>query len=214
MKKTVLLMSFLLVMPLSMQSTTDPTITVWNNANWPIAVWPLPSLGPPKLLAVVPPKRQGITTAEARLSSPTKPLFIVYIGEPLFEEFDKMLDEMLEESKGYRDYYTWSYQISRRLRGKPTNQWVIMYSAPMNLDSRTMRVNQMNFNYSDKLDIVVWNDHKQTQYYSGEDSQYGKPQPDRLMSIANVTGTMPTPGPKDYLYNLYPYVGYEGIPSK
>jgi len=115
---------------------------------------------------------------------------------------------MRKESEGNRNY-DWTGQIARRLRGKPRTQWVIMRPG------HTMNLNQMNFNYYDAIDIVVWNDHEKTQYY-WEGSKAGKPQPDRLMSIGTKAGEMPISfaGKKYELYDLYPYAGYKGITSK
>ena len=194
MKKTILLMSSLFVMLISADKSKSRVI-IWNNANWPIMAWPIPSAAPPKLLAKIPPKRQGIHTAPAELIWPTDANSIIFVGEPLFEEFDKMLDEMLEESKGNPDY-DWTKQMDSRLQAHPRTDWVIMYPGLQ------LKLNELTA-YTWGRHIVVWNVKKQTELYASYTSQ-----PDFLMSLSQYTLGA------DKLHERYPYPDYEGIPSK
>jgi len=123
----------LLMLSLSLQSkarsypTYTYSATMYNNAASTMVVWPIPIAAPPKVAGSVPPKRKGVVTAPANIGWPTAAKSVIFVGEPLSEEFAQMVNEMGKESQG-KPNYDWTGEISRRLAEKPKSEWYIMYS--------------------------------------------------------------------------------------
>jgi len=158
---------------------------IYNNSNSPVIVWPIPTYAPPRLLATVPNKREGIETAPAKLGWPSRPISMVVVAESLLEDFNKMLDDMFAEAtKGNPDEYDWTGETYRRLEAKPKTQWVMIYEDPPIITF-------------DLATYVIYNEHLTA-----------------TRTSAGNLWSAGFPGDNDNIVQAHPYPGYKGVPNK
>jgi len=217
MMKKIIFMLAMLSIPLSKAATKTYTATIYNNAKWPIAVWPIPSGAPPKLLTTIPPKREGIVTTPAKIGWPTAAKSVIFVGEPLFGEFNNMLEKMVEESKG-NSKYQWTKQISERLEKYPQTKWTMAYHIKV---VPAEDAKYVGFNYSHMEFNSYWKDMQIVLFHVIRDMD---PRVD--LWPLKVGDLMSITAPEDYqletssgekvnnIGELYPSPGYKGIPSK
>ncbi len=197
MKKLIDILPLVLI-PLSMQSSdawktaqlgTTYEAIIYNNSNSPVIVWPIPTYAPPRVLSMVPNKREGIETAPAKLGWPSLPKSVVVVADPLVEDFNKMLDDMFAEAaKGNPDDYDWTGETSRRLEAKPKTEWVMLGHGDSKIWSSSLET------------YVIYNIGWKESYREG--------------SVKGHLWARTAPGDNHTMMQVYPYYGYKGVSSK